>query len=261
MKVYRAYLFDLDGTLYRGDEPVPHAADVLGELRKQGALIRFLTNNSSRTRSFFGEKLRRLGFQCDDDEVYSSATGSAKHLMDKGLRSAYVLGMEGLSRTLVESGIEVVNRASDLSPMPMQDGPIAAAAVVGICTNLTYDLLSGTMRQVRAGAEFVATNPDTTFPLEGGRLTPGAGAMVAAVQACTGATPFIVGKPNPFLVQMAIDDACVGLLDTLVVGDRMDTDVECGRRAGCPTHLVLTGVESSAPPGQSFSPDLRGLLC
>jgi 4-nitrophenyl phosphatase len=132
--------------------------------------------------------------------------------------------------------------------------------VVGICLDLTYGLLNGGMQQIRSGAEFVATNPDATFPLEDGKIVPGAGSMVAAVQTCSGAVPFVVGKPNPYLVELALREAGVEPRNALAVGDRLDTDIESGRRAGCDTHLVLTGVESSAPEGQSFSCDLFALL-
>lgn len=257
MKSYRAYVFDLDGTLFRGDEVLPYAVDTLATLRKRGAKIRYLTNNSSQTRAFYRDKLRRLGFEAELDEIHSSATGTASYIVGRGLRTVFVLGMKGLMTTLGEKGLKVVNEGPNGA---LADGAQAEAVAVGISLDLTYALLNGAMQQIHGGAEFVATNPDRTFPLEGGRLTPGAGSMVAAVQACTGVDPFVVGKPNPFLVELALREAGVPASEALAVGDRMDTDVESGRRAGCDTHLVLTGVDKVAPPGQSWSEDLRALL-
>lgn len=257
MKSYRAYVFDLDGTLFRGDQVLPYASETLAILRKRGAMIRFLTNNSSQTREFYRDKLRRLGFQADLDEVHSSATGTASYIADHGLRTVFVLGMVGLMATLEQRGLKVVNRG-DLGALA--EGDQAEAVAVGISLDLTYPLLNGAMQQIHGGAAFVATNPDRTFPLEGGKLTPGAGSMVAAVQACTGVEPFVVGKPNPFLVELALREAGVPPSEALAVGDRMDTDIESGERAGCDTHLVLTGVDTVAPPGQSWSEDLRGLV-
>ena len=254
---YKAYLFDLDGTIYRGDEVIPHAPETLAELRKRGALIRFLTNNSSQTQRFFAEKLNRMGIECVPDEVLSSGTGAATYLADNGFKSAFVVGMPGLIETL-ETKVAVVNRAADGSALPQAQQ--AETVVVGICLTFTYALLNGAMQQIMNGAKFVATNADSTFPLESGTLSPGAGSLVAAVATCSGVQPFVVGKPNTFLVTEALHEAGLNPPDALVVGDRLDTDIECGRRAGCPTHLVLTGVEKRAPEGQPFSEDLRGLL-
>ncbi len=257
MKPYAAYIFDLDGTLYRGEAAIPGAVDTLAELRRRGAVIRFVTNNSSQTRAFYSEKLGRLGFEAEKGEIHSSATGTAVYLREQGLDSAFVVGMPGLVRTLGEGGAEVVNVGGDDHVTP--EGRTARAVVVGICQELSYDLLNGAMQQIAGGARFIATNPDPTFPLEGSRIVPGAGSMVAAVQACSGTIPFVVGKPNPYLIELALAEAGIDPKDALAVGDRLDTDIESGRRAGCDTHLVLTGVEISAPPGQSFSPDLRAL--
>jgi HAD superfamily hydrolase (TIGR01450 family) len=120
--------------------------------------------------------------------------------------------------------------------------------------------MSTAMQRIRGGQRFVATNSDSTYPMEGGRLIPGAGSIVAAIRTCSEQEPFVVGKPNPYMVTMALEGAGVRPSEALVVGDRLDTDIASGIAAGCPTHLVLTGVAHSAPEGQSFSPDLKGLL-
>lgn len=258
MKAYQAYIFDLDGTLYRGNAPLPCAAETLVELRRRGAAIRFLTNNSGQTRPFYADKLQRLGFEAEADEVYSSAIGTVMLLKEWKVNSAFVVGNPGLVTTLREAGIDVVNADENGEVFP-SDAP-AEVCIVGICLQFTYALMNSAMQQIRKGTRFVATNRDSSFPLEGGVLTPGAGSLVAAVQTCSGVEPFVVGKPNPFLVRCILNDLHLSPEEVLVVGDRMDTDISAGRAAGCDTHLVMTGVTDQPPIDQSASADLTALL-
>ncbi len=243
---YRLYIFDLDGTLFRGEEPIPGAAAALVRLRSQGAGIRFLTNNSSQTRDTYAAKLSRLGFEAHAEEVYSSAIGTAAYLRQEGLPSAFVVGEPGLGETLSRSGIAITDQAP-------------ASVVVGICKSFSYDLLNQAMQHIRGGARFVATNADPTYPMEGGRFIPGSGSLVAAVKTCAEVEPYIVGKPNPFLVQLILHDAQVEAKDALVIGDRMDTDIEAGIQAGCPTLLVLTGATQTPPEGQAWVASVAGI--
>ncbi len=258
MRFYPGYVFDLDGTLYRGAEPIPGAVEVVSELKARGAQVCYLTNNSSQTRSFFTEKLAEMGFPVTQDEISSSGLGTAALLSEWGVRSAYVVGEPGLVQTIREEGIEVVNADEDGL---VHSGIVPAqAVVVGIHRSFNYPIMNGSMQCLLNGARFVATNRDSTFPLEGGRITPGAGSIVAGIATCSGQEPYVVGKPNPFLIELALRQMGLQASELLVVGDRDDTDLESGRRAGCDTHLVLTGIEKSAAPWQSFSPDLYGLL-
>ncbi|RYG17601.1 HAD-IIA family hydrolase [bacterium] len=255
---YRAVLFDLDGTLYRGAEPIPGAIETVEELIDRGVLVRYVTNNATLTREAFAAKLRGMGFPALANEVYSSATGTATYLAESGIRSTFVVGMPGLVSTLRSADIEVVNAGEDGVVQP--NGERAEAVVVGLCRTLSYELLDGAMNAIRSGGRFVATNPDATFPLEGGRFSPGAGSIVAAVRTCSGVEPFVVGKPKPFLIETILRDADLRPYEALVVGDRIDTDIAAGRDAGCPTYLVLSGVETVLPPDQKGAADVRGLL-
>lgn len=291
----RCVLFDLDGTLYRGDEALPEAVEVVRELRDRGVLVRYLTNNSTQLRSDFEHKLRRMGFPVEAGEVYNSAYATALYLRDRGLQHVFVLGEPGLIQTLQQAGLTVVNNQEG-APSPLfepygfygsaqnyartEDGyrvvlggssphadrwtpPVepADAVVVGLCREyLTFDLISAAMAQIRAGAQFVATNPDTTFPLEEGRLIPGAGTIVAAVAACSEREPFVVGKPNPYMIEMILREADVPAEEALLVGDRLDTDIESANRAGVSSYLVLTGIATELPKGQTGGPTLRGVL-
>jgi len=258
MKRYPLYIFDLDGTLYRGDEAISFAPETVQELKESGAEIRYLTNNSGQTREFFLAKLRRMGFPVELNEIESTAHGAAIYLLSQQINSVYVVGEPGLVHTLRQAGLSVVNANADGAVDP--DGAESEAVVVGICRKFTYDLMRGAMGRIRSGQLFVATNTDSTYPLEGDLLIPGAGSIVAGIRTCAEKEPFVVGKPNPFLVTLVLKDAGCEPLDALVVGDRVDTDLLSGANAGCPTHLVLTGVTKVPPAGQSFSDDLRGLL-
>jgi len=258
MNRYPLYIFDLDGTLYRGDEAIPGAADTVRALKDSGSGIRYLTNNSGQTRAFFLSKLLRMGFPAEIDEIESTAHGAAKYLQSKGLHSIFAVGESGLVETLRTEGLTVVNAGDDGAVLP-SGGP-SDAVVVGICRKFTYDLMREAMQRIRDGQVFVATNPDPTYPMEGGKLIPGAGSVVAAIRTCSEQEPFVVGKPNPFLIELLLSGAGCNPEDALVVGDRVDTDLLSGENAGCPTHLVLTGVTHAPPPGQSFSADLTGLL-
>jgi 4-nitrophenyl phosphatase len=258
MRFYSGYVFDLDGTLYRGAEPIEGAVETVSELKRRGAQVCYLTNNSSQTRAFFTQKLAAMGFPVSPEEISSSGIGTASLLSEWGVKSAYVVGEAGLVETLRQEGVSVVNAGEDGLVRP--NDVFAEAVVVGIHRTFNYQIMDGAMQCLLGGARFVATNRDSTFPLEGGRVSPGAGSIVAGVATCAGQEPYVVGKPNPFLVELALQQMGLQRSELLVVGDRDDTDLESGRRAGCDTHLVLTGIEKAPSYGQSFSNDLRGLL-
>lgn len=247
MRAYGLYILDLDGTLYRGRDPIPGAGDTVAELKRRGALVRFLTNNSSQTPEAQSAKLTQMGIDAWPHEIATSAIGAAQYLKDAKLGSAFVVGEPGLVAVLEDAGIET-------------KGEVNEAVVVGICRDFTYDLMNQAMQRIRHGARFIATNPDATYPLEGDRQIPGAGAVVAAIQTCTGETPVVIGKPNPYLVRMLMTQTGVGPEDTIVVGDRVETDMLAGRAAGCDTLIVLTGVTKEAPEGERSTPTLRALL-
>ncbi|MEQ1933836.1 MAG: HAD-IIA family hydrolase [Fimbriimonadaceae bacterium] len=247
MRAYPLYIFDLDGTLFRGEEPTPHAVQTLCELRNQGATIRFLTNNSSKTIQFLTDKLQRLGFEAAPEEVMNSAVGTARYLKGK-VESAFVIGESGLLEALTAVGIS----QNEVNP---------GAVVVGFDRQFSFDVLAQGMAHLRnQECLFVASNPDRSYPLENDVLIPGAGSIVAALETCSSRKATVIGKPNPLLIQMILDDAGVAAQDCLAVGDRPETDIEAGIAAGCDTHLVLCGVTKEAPVGQNYSADLSALL-
>ncbi len=228
---YDAFLFDLDGVLYRADEPVEHAADAIGRLRSLGRDVVFMTNNSARTPAQVSEKLGRIGIHADAAEIVSSAIVTASLLAGRGTRTAFVIGEGGLLTALADASIQVV---------PI-DAPAADAVVVGWDRGITYDKLRTAALLVERGALLVATNADASYPAPDGRW-PGAGALLAAVVATTGAEPLVVGKPHRPLFEAARERA--GGRRPLVVGDRLDTDIEGAAGVGLDSLLVLTGIST-----------------
>lgn len=257
----RLYVFDMDGVLWTMEDPLPYAAEVLQELRRRGALVHYLTNNSSRTRQDYVEKLIRLGMPATIDEVMTSAYATAQILRAEGAagRKAFIIGEKGLREELEAAGVQVVDDV---------DAGRVDYVVVGWDRGFTYAKLAAAHRAVLEGAEFIATNRDATYPDAGGRTLPGGGTLVMALQTCTGVTPRTIGKPEPYTLDLILAKTGVDRAEAIIVGDRLDTDIAQGRRAGVTATLVLTGVTTreqaeSAPPEQrpdSVLEDLRGLL-
>ena len=251
---YDAVLFDLDGVLYRGGEPIAHAAEAVSRLREHGTRVAFVTNNSSRTPEAVAERLRGVGVDASVEEVVTSALATAELLAARGIRDAFVVGGDGLRRALRAAGIAIV------------DGGVSVpdAVVVGFDPDVTYGGLRDAAVRVARGAAFIGSNPDASFPAADGENWPGAGALIAAIETTTGARAEIVGKPNPPLLRSALDRAGGGA--PLMIGDRLDTDIDGALALGWDAALVLTGV-CTAEDARTASPaptyvlqDLRGLF-
>lgn len=233
MKRYRLYLLDMDGVLFRGKTAIPGAADAVQRIRQAGALVRFLTNNSTKTREHNARILREFGMEASPNEIMTTAVAAARFL---GGRTAWALGEPGLHEELLAGNVKLV-----------RDEP-AEWVVVGLQRDLSYGQIDEAQWRIRTGAKFLATNRDATYPVEG-RVMPGAGAIVAAVATAAGKEPdLVIGKPEPRMIQCLLEETGVRPEEALLVGDRLDTDIECARRAGCDALLVLTGV-TSEPPG------------
>jgi HAD superfamily hydrolase (TIGR01457 family) len=228
---YDCLLIDLDGVLFRGDAVVPGAPETLDALRRRRARAVFLTNNSSRTASQVADKLAGLGIDARPEEVVTSALATADLLAARGGGAAYVVGEQGVRQALTDAGVEVLDGAPDRADL----------VVVGFDGDVTYDRLKTACLLVQRGARLVATNPDASYPAPDG-LWPGAGALLAVITTTTGAEPEIVGKPFAPLFEAARRRGGGGR--PLVVGDRLDTDIEGAVRLGWDSMLVLTGVST-----------------
>jgi 4-nitrophenyl phosphatase len=225
-------IFDLDGTVYLGDEPIPGAFEALESLRAAGVQIAFVTNNATRSREDFARKLAGLGFETDENLVVNSGFGTGELLRSRYPQGTgvYVVGAPALADHVVAAGFRITDRAPEV-------------VVVGLDRAFTYAKLETGVRAILDGADFVATNPDRLLPLGDG-FHPGAGTIVAAFQAATSGvtTPLLVGKPEPHLVEIALDVLGTPRKRTIMVGDQLETDIRAGQRAGLFSILVQTGV-------------------
>lgn len=250
---YDAFLLDLDGVLYRGDVAVPHAPEVVAELRAAGKRLTFLTNNAARTPEQVADKLVGLGFGAEPSEVVTSAMATAALLGDREVRTAFVVGERGVREALSAAGIEVLDG----------DPSDADVVVVGWDRDADYAKLRTACVLVQRGAHLVATNPDASYPAPDGLLWPGAGALLAVIVTTTGVEPEVVGKPSPPLFRFALERS--GGSRPLVVGDRLDTDVAGAVALRWDSLLVLTGVTAradlrSSPVSPTYvAEDLRAL--
>jgi HAD superfamily hydrolase (TIGR01450 family) len=256
-EVYDVALLDLDGVVYIGAEAVPDAPEALAAARAAGMRLAFVTNNAARTPEVVAEHLTALGIDASPDEVVSSAQAAAHYLADRLPAGAKVLvvGTTGLEVALRERGLVPVAQAVD----------DVAAVVQGYSPELSWRQLAEGAVAINRGVPWVATNLDPTVPSPRGRL-PGNGSLVAALRHATGAEPIATGKPDPTMHRESVQRS--GAENPIVVGDRLDTDIEGANRVGCASLLVLSGVTSPAEllaaPAQrrpSFiATDLRGLL-
>jgi len=232
---------DLDGVVYRGGMVLPGAREALEDVLARGLDLRYVTNNSTAHREDVAARLASMGLPADRGRVLTSGVVTAHWLRERlpsGSR-VLVVGEQGLMRELAEAGLAPVH-AGDSNPGIMKDAGRFAAVVVGMDRGFTYAALDSAQAAVRAGALFVATNPDATYPLPE-RLAPGAGSLVAAVATAAGTEPVIMGKPGLALADALVQLAGVSSDATLFVGDRLDTDVEMAKGAGMVAVLVLTG--------------------
>jgi 4-nitrophenyl phosphatase len=241
----RNLIIDMDGVLYRGNEPIPGVADFVTFLREQGIGFVLATNNSTRTQQQFVDKLAGMGVSIFPDEVLTSALSTASYLASvtaPGTR-VFVVGEIGLQTALRDAGFELVEAQAEY-------------VVVGMDFGIGYERLRDATLQIRAGAHFIGTNPDKTFPSELG-IVPGAGSLLAFLEAATGKAPLTIGKPGPAMMEQALEVMGAAPETTAVLGDRLETDILAGQRAGLPTLLVLSGVTDRALLEQSETqPDL-----
>lgn len=234
----KAYIFDMDGVLYRGLRGLPGGPELLQALDTAGIPTMLATNNSMATPQSYTAKLARMGMTVEPERILTSGTATADYLTDEleAGSGLYVVGMPELSEQLF-------SRTTFRPVDPQQEVP--RAVVVGLDLTFTYEKMKLAMAAIMAGAEFVATNSDATLPAEHG-FDPGAGTMLAGIELATGVQPTVIGKPSPRTLLQAAKQLGADPATTVMVGDRLDTDILAGERAGMLTVLVLTGVSSKA---------------
>jgi 4-nitrophenyl phosphatase len=232
----KAWIFDMDGVLYRGSQALPGVRELLDALTLRERRFMLATNNSTATPEAYEAKLAAMGIEVSAAEVLTSGLATRDYLIQTLPDGAgiYVIGMPAL-RELLFTG----------TPFhPVQYGEEQPeAVVVGLDLGFTYDKLKIANEAIRHGARFIATNADATLPTEAG-LVPGAGSIIAALETASGQRPVVIGKPETPMLEAAMARMGTGPEETVMIGDRLDTDILAGARAGVPTVLVLTGVST-----------------
>ncbi len=225
----KSYLIDMDGVIVRGSELIPGADAFIARLNQKGCKFLILTNNPMYTPMDLRHRLQRLGVQVTTEQVYTSALATAAFLKaQKPNGTAFVLGESGLTEALHQVGYIITDHQPDY-------------VVLGETVSYSYARITQAVRLIDRGARFIATNPDPSGPSEGG-LEPACGAIAALIQTATGVEPYFVGKPNPLMMRTALRFLGEHSENTVMVGDRMDTDVLVGTESGLETVLVLSGV-------------------
>lgn len=227
----RTILFDMDGVLYRGKQVLPGVREIIAFCKQQKIVCACITNNATLTSQQYDQKLTELDILIPGSHVIGSAIVTNLYLREQypSGTTVYIVGMDGLHELLLADNYFILQEQKPQIVVQSAD------------LTLTYQKLKTACLAIRAGARFIATNTDRSFPTEEG-LAPGSGAITAAIQAATDVTPFVIGKPQPIIFQTAIN-----LLDstpetTLMIGDRLETDILGAKSVGIHTALVLTGV-------------------
>ncbi|XP_056152940.1 glycerol-3-phosphate phosphatase [Lampris incognitus] len=248
-------LFDCDGVIWRGDQAIPGAPQVINLLKKSGKKVFFVTNNSSKTRRMYAEKMGRLGFEVTEQEVFGAAYCAAMYLRNIcGLDGkVYLIGTNALKLELEEVGIQQTGVGPDhisgvqLDWASVSLDPEVKAVVVGFDEHFSYMKLNRALQYLtNPECLFVGTNTDTRLPLEEGRTVPGTGCLVRAVETAAQRQAQTVGKPNRFMFDCVASQFGLDGARCLMVGDRLDTDILLGSNCGLRTVLTLTGVSTVA---------------
>lgn len=232
------WIFDLDGVIWRGESPIAGAAASVEGLRALGKRPLFATNNSTRAPQYFAQRLQAMGIHAKPEDVVTSATATAFYVREHlpGAR-VFVVGEDGVQTLLREAGAQVIT-IENAGNVERVD-----CVVAGIDRKFDYQKLRLAQGFILNGAKFLATNRDATFPVEGG-VVPGAGSIVAAIECAAGRAPLSMGKPEPAMLLGILERFALRPDEAAIVGDRLDTDIACGARAGIGTVFVGTGVNS-----------------
>ena len=243
-----AFIFDLDGVIWRGDEAIAGAVESITRLQAAGKRCTYCTNNASSTPADYVEKLAALGITAEEDEIMTSALATALYLSSQltGQFSAYVVGEEGLVSVLRKTGARVVTMQG-MNPGTndiIEDTAFPVDCVIaGIDRSFSYDKLQLAQRFIMNGARFIATNRDATFPVADG-VVPGAGAIVSAIETASGVSPLTIGKPQALMPMLLMQRFNFVAETTAFVGDRLNTDMVAANRASLTAIFVATGIST-----------------
>ncbi len=225
----KSYLIDMDGVLISGQNPIPGAIQFIQRLKEHKIKFLVLTNNSIFTPGDLSHRLHTMGLEIGPELIFTSAIATARFMKrQKPEGKAFVIGESGLTEAVHNAGYIL----TDINP---------DYVVLGETFMYNFEQITRAVRLVMQGAHFIATNPDPNGPAEGG-VVPACGAMAALIEKASGKSPFFIGKPNPFMLRTALSYLEVHSENTVMIGDRMDTDILTGIESGLETILVLSGV-------------------
>jgi HAD superfamily hydrolase (TIGR01457 family) len=231
--VIKNFIIDLDGVIYIEDNPTEGAVEFIDFLREKNLKFLFLTNNSTKTQRQYVRKLKKMRLDAHKKDILTSSVATCVYLeKEKPGARIHAIGEHGLISDLRSHGFLLSDENVDF-------------VVVGLDRRFNYEKLSRACNLIRGGALFIATNPDLTFPSKEG-IIPGAGALAAAIEACSSRHPVVIGKPNPLVVEIAMKMMDAHKRETVIIGDRLDTDIAVAKRLGMKSVLVLSGIETPA---------------
>jgi 4-nitrophenyl phosphatase len=230
LHMVKAMIIDMDGVLWRGPEPIGDLAAIFKRIEQKGLQAVLATNNPTITIEQYLGKLHDFGVTFNPGNVITSAIATAQYLTDRFPQRGpvFIIGEEGVHSALAEQDF-----------IAAEDN--ALAVIVSLDRELTYEKLLRATMLIRSGVPFIVTNPDSTLPIPGG-FAPGAGSIAAAIQTATDQHPVVIGKPQPEMYRIALDHMSTSPEETIVIGDRLETDIAGGQTLGCITGIVLTGV-------------------
>lgn len=234
----------MDGVIYKGSEPIPGAVEFIDKLRREGYPFLFLTNNSQRTSRDVSYKLRTMGFDVQDEDIFTCGMATARYLAAKTPQgTAYVIGEGGLLNELHQVGFSIVDENPDY-------------VIIGEGRTIMLESVDKAINLVMNGAKLLATNLDPNCPVGNGKYRAGCGAFVAMLEFATGKQAFSVGKPSPVMMRMARKALQLATDETIMIGDTMGTDILGGGSMGFTTVLTLSGVTRESDLDQfAYSPD------
>ncbi len=230
------FILDLDGCVYRESQVVKGAVKTLACLQEKGHTVTYATNNALLSRKQYFKRLRGMGFNVKPEEIMCAAYAAGEFLRKKKAKKVFVIGAKGLRDEIRKAGTRIVGEKHSVKGVDF--------VAVGLDRQFSFEKLLAAQQFILGGAKLLATNKDATYPGANNTVFPGCGSIVASVEAASGKKAFVVGKPGPFMLEKLLAQTGYALKDTLVVGDRYETDILFGKNAGAKTALVLTGITS-----------------
>jgi len=231
IKSKKAFISDMDGVIYHGNKLLPGVPEFVDWLKKEDKKFLFLTNSSERTPKELQDKMSRLGIDLDEHVFYTSALATANFLASQKPRgTAYIIGEAGLINALYNAGYTMNNYNPDY-------------VVVGDTRGYSFEKIEQAVNLVLKGAKLIGTNPDLTGPVEDG-IIPATKALISPIELATGRSAYFVGKPNPLMMRIALKKIGCSTEETIIIGDRMDTDIIAGIESEIDTLLVLSGIST-----------------